>query len=127
MRKRQVPRYYQYGYQPHNYQSGWQGHPQPSRRAAESRALSDVTDPAEYAFDVPRTGSPYYLHRKEYEREPEFFVPKADSPYWIHKHEWPSPVGALDLPRLSVTTWFLIGVGAVVAHRYRKEIASAFK
>jgi len=123
------PLYYNFGFQGPRYAADWDGWPQGSSqyRSAEARGLGDVTDPAAYGFDVPKSGSPYYEHRETYMRAPEMFVPKADSPYWIHKHEWPVPTGAVGLPSFSITTWFLIGLGGVVAMKYKDQIAKAIK
>lgn len=57
-----------------------------------------VTDPGMYAFDVPRSQSPYALHKAQYRHTPTFRVPRQDSPYWLDKHDVPfgpggQPVG----------------------------------
>jgi hypothetical protein len=123
-----MPRYYRFGYQPHDYESNWHGHAQQATLpAAETHGLSDITDPSAYAFGVPRAGSPYALDLEQYQRAPEFFVPKADSPYWRDKHVWGPGMGAIGLPSLSLTTWFLIGVAGVFAYKHRDRLAKMVK
>lgn len=111
-----MPRYYRFGFQPYDYESGWKGWPVPSTSpAAETRQLGDVTDFSSQ-FMVPKSGSPYYQHKAE-QSLPFFEVPRSGSPYFIHKQQQHliEPVGIVNLSRSEKQALTILGVAGAAA------------
>jgi hypothetical protein len=111
-----MPRYYQYGYQGPAYAYNWKGIAPRQSQAAALRSLSDVTDASEF-FSVPKSGDPYYLHKKEIGPPPsEFRIPRKDDPYYLHKYGSPTATSGfagdlmdrpLVLAGVAAAVWFL--------------------